>query len=116
MNRRAMAVSGLALCAACVLDVSATEAATPDPDTTTLWYKQPAETWSEAMPLGDGRLGAMLFGNPAKERILINEETVWTDGPYNPANTAGAEHVAEIRRLVFRRDYARAHEHVMGKH
>ncbi len=82
---------------------------TPNPDTTVLWYKQPAKIWSEAMPLGNGRLGAMLFGDPAKERILINEETVWTGGPYNPTNTQGAEHLDEIRRLVFEGDYGRAH-------
>lgn len=115
MNRRTTALWGLALCAACLLEVSAAQAATPDPATTVLWYKRPAETWSEAMPLGNGRLGAMLFGNPAKERILINEETLWTGGPYNPTNTAGAKHVAEIRRLVFRRDYARAHK-LFGRH
>ncbi len=83
--------------------------ATPRPATTVLWYRQPAKTWSEAMPLGNGRLGAMLFGDPAKERILLNEETVWTGGPYNPANEEGAEHLSEIRRLVFKRDYVKAH-------
>ena len=96
-------------------DASATEATTPAANTTTLWYEKPAETWSAAIPLGNGRLGAMLFGDPAKERVLLNEETVWTGGPYNPTNTAGAKHVAEIRKLVFARDYARAHR-LFGRH
>lgn len=45
----------------------------PNPDTSMLWYCQPAKIWSEAMPLGNDRLGAMVFGGPAKERILLNE-------------------------------------------
>jgi len=82
---------------------------TPNPNTTVLWYKQPAKVWSDAMPLGNGRLGAMIFGIPEKERILLNEETVWTGGPYNPTNTQGAKHIDEVRRYVFDGDYARAH-------
>jgi len=82
---------------------------TPTPETTVLWYKQPAKVWSAAMPLGNGRLGAMLFGDPAKERILLNEETVWTGSPYNPTNTKGVAHLDEIRRLVFEGDYGLAH-------
>jgi len=80
-----------------------------DPDTSVLWYRQPAKIWSEAMPLGNGRLGAMVFGDPTKERILLNEETVWTGGPYNPTNTKGAKHLSRIRELVFEGDYAQAH-------
>lgn len=80
-----------------------------DPDTSVLWYRQPAKIWSEAMPLGNGRLGAMVFGDPAKERILLNEESVWTGGPYNPTNTKGAKHLSRIRELVFEGDYAQAH-------
>ncbi|MCP3915981.1 MAG: glycoside hydrolase family 95 protein [bacterium] len=96
-------------------EASATEAARADVSATTLWYDEAAKTWSEALPLGNGRLGAMLFGGPARERVLLNEETVWTGGPYNPTNTAGAENVAEIRRLVFEGDYARAHK-LFGRH
>jgi len=82
---------------------------TPNPETTMMWYTKPAKLWSDAMPLGNGRLGAMLFGIPAKERILLNEETVWTGGPYNPTNTQGAEHLDEIRAYIFKGDYGRAH-------
>lgn len=78
-------------------------------DVTVMWYRQPAKEWSDAVPLGNGRLGAMVFGVPEKERILLNEETVWTGGPYNPANIEGAEHVQEIRNLVFKGDYTKAH-------
>ena len=59
VNQRTMAVAGLALCAACMLDASASEAATPDPGTTTLWYKQPAgprssDAWDTAVAIPDG--------------------------------------------------------------
>ena len=80
-----------------------------NPENTVLWYKQPAETFAEALPLGNGRLGAMVFGNPAKERILLNEETVWTGGPYNPTNLKGAANIDEIRKQVFQGNYALAH-------
>ena len=115
MNRRTMALLSLVLCGTRLLDSTAAEPRTPNADATVLWYKQPAETWSEAVPLGNGRLGAMVFGGPAKERILLNEETVWTGGPYQPASVQGAKHLPEIRRLVFQGDYARAHK-LFGRH
>ena len=46
-----------------------------------LWYDQPAHVWTEALPLGNGRLGAMLYGNPAAEQIQLNEETIWAGRP-----------------------------------
>src|SRR4051794_6783263 len=47
----------------------------------TLWYRQPAERWVEALPVGNGRLGAMVFGGVAKERLQLNEQTMWSGGP-----------------------------------
>lgn len=46
-----------------------------------LWYDEPAQVWTEALPLGNGRLGAMVFGNPGVEHIQLNEETIWADVP-----------------------------------
>jgi len=46
-----------------------------------LWYRQPAAHWVEALPLGNGRLGAMVFGRTLDERIALNEQTLWTGGP-----------------------------------
>jgi alpha-L-fucosidase 2 len=46
-----------------------------------LWYNQPAKEWNEALPIGNGRLGAMIFGRPDTELIQLNEETLWTGGP-----------------------------------
>jgi alpha-L-fucosidase 2 len=51
-----------------------------------LWYKQPAQQWTEALPVGNGRLGAMVYGKIDKEQIQLNEDTIWTGGPYDSAN------------------------------
>jgi alpha-L-fucosidase 2 len=75
-----------------------------------LWYDKPAAHWTEALPVGNGRLGAMLFGRPGHERLQLNEDTVWTGGPYDPANPKGAAAVADVRRLVFEGKYLEAHE------
>ncbi|HEX8329814.1 MAG TPA: glycoside hydrolase family 95 protein [Hymenobacter sp.] len=71
----------------------------------TLWYDQPAKVWEEALPLGNGRLGAMAFGRPAEELIQLNEATLWTGGPANPnPNPEAFSHLAEVRRLLFAGD------------
>jgi len=81
-----------------------------DWQTMRLWYNQPAEIWNEALPVGNGRLGAMVFGNTAEERIQFNEETLWTGGPYDPSRTGGADALPEIRRFLFSGEFARAHD------
>jgi alpha-L-fucosidase 2 len=75
---------------------------------TTLWYEQPAKQWVEALPVGNGRLGAMVFGNLREERIQLNEETVWTSGPRRPKSLHGPGALPEIRRLVFAGEYEKA--------
>lgn len=67
----------------------------------TLWYDRPAELWEEALPLGNGRLGAMVFGRPACERLQLNEDTIWAGGPHRNDNPRALEHLPEIRRLIF---------------
>ncbi len=74
-----------------------------------LWYTEPAKKWTEALPIGNGRLGAMIFGNTASDRIQLNEDTVWSGGPYDPTNPKGREALPEIRRLVFAGEYLKAH-------
>ena len=76
---------------------------------TSLWYREPAEKWIQALPLGNGRVGAMVFGKTAGERIQINEETVWSGGPYDPTNPKGPDALPEIRRLVFAGEDVKAH-------
>ena len=66
-----------------------------------LWYRQPAENWNEALPIGSGRLAAMVFGGTAIERIQINEDTVWAGEKRDRINPEGAKNLAEVRRLLF---------------
>ena len=73
-----------------------------------LWYKQPARKWTEALPVGNGRLGAMVFGGTTQERIQLNEDTVWA-GPPVPQDRVGAyKHIAEARKLIFEGKYSEA--------
>ena len=65
-----------------------------------LWYNTPAKEWTEALPIGNGRLGGMLFGNTAIERLQVNEESLW-GGMNIPNNNPGAlKHLPEIRELI----------------
>ena len=64
-----------------------------------LHYEQPAAVWPDALPVGNGRLGAMVFGHPANERIQLNEETVWMGGPRDRNNPLAAR-TAEVRALL----------------
>ena len=75
-----------------------------------LWYRQPATEWNEALPVGNGRLGAMLFGGVAKDRLQLNEDTVWAGEKRDRNNPRGAEAIPEIRRLLNAGRAAEAHE------
>jgi alpha-L-fucosidase 2 len=66
-----------------------------------LWYRQPAANWNEALPIGNGRLGAMVFGGVERERLQLNEDTVWAGEKRDRLNPAGPAAVPEIRRLLF---------------
>ncbi|MBB3878543.1 glycosyl hydrolase family 95 catalytic domain-containing protein [Sphingomonas pseudosanguinis] len=77
---------------------AATQAA-PDP-THRLWYRAPAKAWTEALPVGNGRLGAMVFGGIARERLQLNEDSLWASGPYDPINPAARQALPEVRRLI----------------
>ena len=66
----------------------------------TLWYNRCAAHWEEALPLGNGRLGAMVFGNPARERIALNEDTLWSGYPEDRNNPEAAARYPEARRLA----------------
>lgn len=66
-----------------------------------LWYKKPAALWTDALPVGCGRLGAMVFGGVAKERIQFNEHTVWTGEPHNYAHLGAYKSLDKIRRLLW---------------
>ncbi|NLW08531.1 MAG: glycoside hydrolase family 95 protein [Firmicutes bacterium] len=66
-----------------------------------LWYKKPAEAWEEALPLGNGRLGMMVFGRFLTERLQLNEDSVWYGGPADRNNPDALKYLPEIRRLIF---------------
>nr|WP_233009523.1 glycoside hydrolase family 95 protein [Rheinheimera faecalis] len=70
-----------------------------------LWYQQPATLWEEALPLGNGRLGAMVYGKPSDEIIQLNENTFWAGGPHNNLNTAALSSLPKIRSLIASGDY-----------
>lgn len=66
-----------------------------------LWYLNPAKVWEEALPIGNGKLGAMVFGGVADERIQLNENTVWDGYPLDPNNPEGLKALPEVQRLLF---------------
>lgn len=77
--------------------------------TNTLWYPREAWVdWTRALPIGNGRLGAMVFGSSRKEKIQLNEDTLWTGSPYSPVNRGARDHLPELRRLMFEGRYAEA--------
>ncbi len=73
-----------------------------------LWYDQPAVEWVEALPIGNGRLGAMVFGDPAHDRLQLNEDTVWAGEPGNNLPEGFLEKLPDARRLIFEGQYQEA--------
>src|ERR1044072_943816 len=80
-----------------------------------LWYDKPATEWTDALPVGNGRLGAMIFGGPANEQLQLNEDTLYAGSPYDPNNPEALKALAEARRLIFEGKYKEAHELVGAK-
>jgi alpha-L-fucosidase 2 len=103
LTRREFVASAAVLCAA------QGDAQTPGPGSLVLWYKQPAARWADALPIGNGRLGAMVFGGVPAERIQLNEDTLWSGAPREWNNPEARQHLSEIRRLVLEeQDYVGA--------
>ena len=75
-----------------------------------LWYDHPAQTWTQALPVGNGVIGGMVFGTPAVEHIQLNEETIWAGQPNNVVNPNAKETLPEVRRLIFEGKYKEAQE------
>src|ERR1019366_10230123 len=65
-----------------------------------LWYRQPAQQWTQALPVGNGRLAAMVFGTVRKEHIQLNEDTIWSGDKHDRSNPDAAKAVPQIRRLL----------------
>lgn len=80
-------------------------------DTTSLlWYKKAAKKWEEALPIGNGRIGGMIFGGVAEEQIQLNEETYWSGGPYNSTVKGGYKQLPKIQQLIFEGKPVEAHK------
>src|ERR1022692_1428231 len=74
-----------------------------------LWFRKPAEKWTDALPIGNGRLGAMVFGGVKEERLQLNEDTLWSGAPRQWNNPDALKHLPEVRRLVLEeQDYVAA--------
>lgn len=74
----------------------------------TIWHRQPAKNWNEATPIGNGRLGAMIFGGITTERIQLNEDSLWSGAPQDADNPKAFEVLPQIRQLLFAGKYAEA--------
>jgi alpha-L-fucosidase 2 len=78
----------------------------PSNDNLTLWFEEPAQHWGDALPVGNGRLGAMIFGGTTSERLALNEDTLWSGSPRDWNNPGAKEHLPVIRQLVLeKQDY-----------
>lgn len=73
-----------------------------------LWYANPAQKWTDALPVGNGRLGGMVFGGVQQQRIQLNEESVWAGSPVNNNNPGAKSHLKEIQKALFKGDYTAA--------
>ena len=80
-----------------------------------LWYNQPAKQWVEALPIGNGRLGAMVFGHPSNEKIQLNENTIWAGQPHRNDNPNAKDALPKIRQLIFDGKYLEAQDLVNQK-
>ena len=74
-----------------------------------MWYTKAASQWEEALPVGNGRLGAMVYGKATSEIIQINEDTYWSGGPYSTVVKGGAKSLPAIQQLVFKGELLKAH-------
>lgn len=80
-----------------------------------LWYNQPAKQWVEALPVGNGRLGAMIYGDPVNEIIQLNENTVYAGGPNRNDNPEAKAALPEVRKLIFEGKYKEAQDIINQK-
>jgi hypothetical protein len=102
LNRREALFAGLAGGAFLAGPARGHSAVPPPPEVSAwiLWYRQPAARWVEALPVGNGRLGAMVFGGAAIERLQLNEDSFWAGGPYDPTNPDAREALPRVRAPI----------------
>jgi alpha-L-fucosidase 2 len=98
-----------------ILNAFPSEPSVAADDSLLLWYDKPAQEWTDALPIGNGRLGAMIFGGPAIEQLQLNEDTIYGGAPYDPNNPHALAALPEARRLIFEGKYKEAHDLVGAK-
>jgi len=98
-----------------LLGLATATALSAEPEPLSLWYTNPAANWSQALPIGNGKLAAMVFGGVAREQIQFNEDTIWIGQPHDYSHPGASNVLADIRRLTFDcqgaqawRDFARS--------
>lgn len=104
-KRRSLMLAAGSLTALPTLAAPATKRVSP---LHVLWYRQVASRWEEALPLGNGRLGAMVFGRVAQERLQLNEDTLWAGAPYSVDNPDARAALQQTRALLVQGKYAEA--------
>ena len=72
-----------------------------DYNTERLWYDKPANIWLESLPIGNGRLGGMIYGGTKKDQIQLNEDSFWSGGPHNNNSNSSSNYLKEVRNLIF---------------
>lgn len=117
ISRRELVVGGSTIAAISAMGAPAVHAAAtlPGQSADVLWYRKPAAEWTEALPVGNGRIGAMVFGGVAEERLQLNEDTLWGGGPYDPVNPQAREALPEVRKLIFAGRYDEAQKLASAK-
>ena len=89
-----LALAGALVLSACTED-------NPKDNDQRLWYDEPATTWLEALPLGNSRMGAMIYGGVQEDEIQLNEETFWSGGPHDNNSTMSKYYLSQVRSLIF---------------
>ena len=77
-----------------------------------LWYQKPAKKWTDSLPIGNGRIGGMVFGGIKEERIALNEDTLWSGYPKDKNNPTASRYLNQVRRLCQEKKYAEAQDSV----
>jgi alpha-L-fucosidase 2 len=108
LSRREAVKAGAGLALASTMPASAREA--PASDANMLWYDSPADEWVQALPLGNGRLGAMVFGGIANERIQLNEDSFFAGSPYDGTNPKAGAGLPRVRELIWAGKYKEAQD------
>jgi alpha-L-fucosidase 2 len=99
-RRRVLATLGLAAAYPGLAGATVVARTDGDKEKLALWYERPARQWVEALPVGNGRLGAMVYGRPRQERLQLNEDTLWAGGPYRFDNPGFKAALPRVRALI----------------